>query len=434
MDAKIFQQQVIKAAKNKKILPEMIPLDKTPIPAIHKVEWDLTFHCNDYCKHCVTNSGPECKEFTKTSDCEKIIENIKKYNLINRFRIIFKNKKIDFDFKSNSVLKKLENLKKPPAKLTEKISASYLECLHGNNYKTILKIGNEYKKLSFGRPHIRLSGGEFYTWPREKNGKTLDEKERLKEQSFFLKKLRKNLPEYDIWILTNGRFASNKDQTCKVLSFWNKHIDLENNDTGKTRICISTDPFHSPPSNSSIRDMLDNMWYACKKNHFSSPFLYGIPKKEIYFAGRAFETMDIGKYSDFKNASKSNFNPTKNYKVTTNSLIKSDGCNELKGFFVKVGENLVIPSNNININPSGHLSYCCAQVGDFGDFVNNPVDTLKNVVRNPVAVMMRRGDTVSLFLNLVASMDPSIKVFGEGKEAAVVGSTCYQMLSGKRKK
>ncbi len=180
--------------------------------------------------------------------------------------------------------------------------------------------------------------------------------------------------------------------------------------------------------------MLENMWYGCKKNNFPSPFLYGIPKKEIYFAGRAFEKMDIGTYSGFKNASKSTFNPTKNYKVTTNSLVETDGCNELKGFLVKLNENLVIPCNNLNINPDGHLSYCCAQVGDFGDFVNNPVDTLKNVVRNPVAVMMRRGDTVGPFLNLVASMDPSIKVFGKGKDAAVVGSTCYQMLSGKRKK
>ena len=429
MNRKDFSVEVITEAKKRDLIPN-IPLSEcTPIPAIHKVEWDLTFHCNDHCMHCVTDSGPECNIFTKTSDAIKIMDNIQKYNIIRRIKNLYV-EKVEFEFRSSPILEKLEKKKKPPIHLDDRLSESYLECLHGTNYYTILKTRNDKMKLNFGRPHIRLSGGEFFTWPKNK---FKVEDERLKEQSKFLKKLRQTMPEYDIWILTNGRFAVSDEKSDEVIGYWSENLGLEDKTTGKTRICISTDLFHSPPQGSTIEQMLKRMWNSCFKHGLSAPFLYGIHGREIYYAGRAFDKMNVGKLKNFNNVSRSDFNPQKNYTVTTKDLIETDGCNELKGFFVEIRDKGFIPVNNININPEGHLMFCCAQVGDYGDFINYPEIALKNIIRNPIAFMMRKKETVIPFLNLVAEMDPTIKVYGSGKHPAVVSSTCYQMLSEKRK-
>ncbi len=428
VDGNKFCNKVLDEAIKRDIVPNIPKLENTPIPAIHKIEWDLTFHCNDYCNHCVTDSGPKCKEFTTINDSYKIIENIQRYNLLSRIKELY-NGKAEFEFSSSSILEKLEKMKKPPTQLNDKLSRSYLECLHGTNYQTLLKVKNSEKKLNFGRPHIRLSGGEFFTWPNN----DMKIEKRLKAQTKFLKKIREKLPDYDIWILTNGRFASSENYSDEVINFWSKNLEIEDKKTGKTRICISTDPFHSPPIDSTINDMLKRIWRSCKKYNFSAPFLYGIHGKEIYYAGRAFDKFNLGRLNKLKNKSKSDFNPPKNYRVTTKDLIESDGCNELKGFFVKIKNNAFIPVNNININPSGHLTFCCAQVGDYGDFVNHPENTLKNIIINPISFILRRKKTAIPFLNLAYKMDSEIEIPKNVENAAVVSSTCYQMLSGKRK-
>jgi hypothetical protein len=88
--------------------------------------------------------------------------------------------------------------------------------------------------------------------------------------------------------------------------------------------------------------------------------------------------------------------------------------------------------NNIIVMPSGRLAYCCVCVGDFGDFVNDPEECMKNCMRDPIAMMLRHKLTAASLLNTAAQMDPTIKLFKEGENAAVTGSTCYQLLSGKR--
>ena len=47
--------------------------------------------------------------------------------------------------------------------------------------------------------------------------------------------------------------------------------------------------------------------------------------------------------------------------------------------------------------------------------------------------MMRKKKTAIPFLDLVSELDPTIEILNQGEHAAVVSSTCYQMLSGKRK-
>ena len=70
--------------------------------------------------------------------------------------------------------------------------------------------------------------------------------------------------------------------------------------------------------------------------------------------------------------------------------------------------------------------------GDYGDFINSPETALAQILRDPVALMLRQGKTTMDFLNLAVSMDPSIKVFGSTENDKATGSTCYQVLSGKR--
>ena len=427
MDAINLQQQVIKTAKEKGILPQIPEISKIPIPAIHKIEWDLTFRCNDRCKHCVTDSGPERKEFTTFSDAIKIIDNIAEHTLLKRVRDYFKD--VEFCFKPPAKLKELENLENPPKELTDKLSRDYLDCLHGKNYDTTIKYNNTSKKISFGRPHIRLSGGEFFMWPYRSDNKILSYKKRLEKQSELLKEIRKKLPDYDIWILTNGRFATSQEKADEVIRCWTKNASPID-EQGKVRICISIDPFHKPPSSSTIEEMLSRIWKSCKKFNISSPFFYGIPGREIYYAGRAFSTMKTGDLKNFKDISGSKFNPINNYCVATNDL-SNTGCNEVTGFSVKIDNNSMVLVNNINISPDGHLAFCCAQVGDYGDFVNDPVNTLRMLIAHPIAFMLRKKEFVVSFLNLVVEMDPTIKAYGVRRNAAV-GSTCYQLLTGKR--
>jgi len=88
--------------------------------------------------------------------------------------------------------------------------------------------------------------------------------------------------------------------------------------------------------------------------------------------------------------------------------------------------------DNIVIMTTGQLAYCCVCVGDFGNFLYEPENALKSITTDPVAMMLRREQTAINLLNIAVELDPTIKVFGYGKNAAVTGSTCYQFLSGKR--
>lgn len=429
MEAIKLQKHVIKIARERGIIPDIPEINQVPTPAIHKVEWDLTFRCNDYCKHCLTDSGPKRPEFTRIAQTKKIISNIADHSLINRFNKLFS--EVEINFRPPDIYKKLDNLKNPPKKLTFDLTNKYLNCLHGTNYVTSIKINGYNKKMNFGRPHIRLSGGEFFMWPYKINGKEISDECRLKYQDQLLDNIRKNLPEYDIWILTNGRFATDQDKTNEVIEYWSKTGNQQDNQ-GKLRICISVDAFHNPPPSSSVKDMLHRIWTACRHYNFPAPYLYGISSENIFNIGRAFYSLDIGPITPSKNSAMPSYNYIKTYRVIANDLVESNGCSEVKGFLVQIHDKYAIPVNNINIDPNGHLTFCCAQVGDYGDFVNDAENSLRNIMINPIAYMIRNKESAIKFLSLAVELDPTIKVFGKGKNAAAVGTTCYQLLTGKR--
>lgn len=78
--------------------------------------------------------------------------------------------------------------------------------------------------------------------------------------------------------------------------------------------------------------------------------------------------------------------------------------------------------------------HCCTCVGSYSNFIKNPVECLKNIISNPIVISLRRKEIIIPLLNLAAEMDPTIKIFGTGENAAVTGSTCYQVLSDERLK
>jgi len=47
-------------------------------------------------------------------------------------------------------------------------------------------------------------------------------------------------------------------------------------------------------------------------------------------------------------------------------------------------------------------------------------------------LMLRRAETAIPLLNTAVELDPTIKVLGAGEHPAVTGSTCYQLMTGKR--
>lgn len=112
-------------------------------------------------------------------------------------------------------------------------------------------------------------------------------------------------------------------------------------------------------------------------------------------------------------------------------LVATGGCNELKGFVCRT-EGGAFLANNIVIMPSGNLAYCCVCLGNFGNFIENPQQALRNITSDPIAMMLRRKQTAIALLNTAVKLDPTIKVFGEGENRAVAGATCYQVLSGIR--
>jgi len=99
---------------------------------------------------------------------------------------------------------------------------------------------------------------------------------------------------------------------------------------------------------------------------------------------------------------------------------------------VQIYDDLIIPVNNINIAPDGHITFCCAQFGDYGDFVKNPKNTLKNLIINPISYMLRNAESIDNLLRLVVELNPTIKLFPDGTTRYATGTTCYQFLTGKR--
>ena len=78
------------------------------------------------------------------------------------------------------------------------------------------------------------------------------------------------------------------------------------------------------------------------------------------------------------------------------------------------------------------MVYCCACLGSYGDFVNQPQECLHNIVTDPLACALRKKETVIPLLELAVELDSTIRIFGTGEHKAVTGSTCYQLLSGVR--
>jgi hypothetical protein len=191
--------------------------------------------------------------------------------------------------------------------------------------------------------------------------------------------------------------------------------------------------FHTPPKNSTIEEMLHRTWTSCKKNGAYSPFLYGVPNDRISLLGRAFKNFKVGIIEKNLNINRSGsqVNPVKDLVVDPVDLISSDGCNEVKGFSVQHGSKGILV-NNIVVSPDGHMVFCCACLGTYGNFVSKPEECLKNMVMDPVSLMLRKGDTSIDLLNTAVKLDPTIKIFGKGVHPAVTGSTCYQMISGER--
>jgi hypothetical protein len=161
--------------------------------------------------------------------------------------------------------------------------------------------------------------------------------------------------------------------------------------------------------------------------------LYGAPNQSVALLGRAIENFRPGKMqkSEIENVSKSSFNPFTYLMVDPLDLVEIGGCQETKGFIVEHSESTLL-GHNIFIGPSGNMAYCCACLNSYGDFVNDPRQCLHNIVTDPLACALRKKDTVIPLLKLATELDPTIRVFGTGEHKEVTGSTCYQLLSGKR--
>jgi hypothetical protein len=165
--------------------------------------------------------------------------------------------------------------------------------------------------------------------------------------------------------------------------------------------------------------MLERLWKAAREAGLSAPYIYGIPNKIVFLLGRALKTYVSGNKSCFKG-----------FDADPINLRQSDGCSELKGFFLKTSRGPLL-LNNIVVNYDAHLAYCCACVGDYGNLLHSPEQTLRNLVSDPISRMLRMGESAETFLQLAAAMDPSIHVF-DNQGGAATGAVCYQLLSGMR--
>ncbi|MDD5154071.1 MAG: radical SAM protein [Desulfovibrionales bacterium] len=427
---KILTAEVIETLKGRGLLPSLPEGPPIPLPAVNKVELYLSFHCNDRCAHCVTTSGPERQETLSPDDAITVIKHVAQFSVLRQLDRLFG--KGEFRCALPQQFLDLEARKVPPKRLSESLKTAYVDCLQGNGCNSQWITGSLSFNLNFGRPSIRISGGEFFMWPARTNGKELSDNQRLDFQGQLLREIRTLLPDYDVWILTNGRFAVSREHADKVIEAWARHANSPNAG-GKTRICISVDVFHRPPPGSSVEEMLDRIWAATRKYGLSAPFLYGIPNDWIGYLGRVFGNFKVGrmKKHTVKNVSGSSFNPVMDLMVDPLDLVGADGCREVKGFYLRHSSGVLI-ANNIYIAPSGHMVYCCACLGSYGDFVREPKRCLENLVRDPISLMLRRAETAISLLNTAVELDPTIKVLGTGEYPAVTGSTCYQLMTGKR--
>lgn len=427
---KQLKERIVEIARKRGILSSVPGGSLIPLPGINDIEWYLTYHCNDKCAHCITRSGPEREETLSPSDAFTVVGHIADNSILKHLRTAFGD--VEFRFELLPVCRELEKMEERPEKLTDSLAQAYADCLKGKRYISKMVGGSFSLDLPFGRPSIRLSGGEFFTWPFKLNGKHLPQEHRLCLQGKLLGEIRRTLPDYDVWILTNGRFATTQERTNGVIEQWTRYSNLPQAQ-GRTRICVSVDVFHRPPPKSSVEKMLDRIWEAARKYGLAAPFLYGIPNRTIAYMGRVFGTFRVGKLKkdEISNVSQSSFNPVTDMIVDPIDLVSSDGCRETTGFYFQHGPRTFLGSN-INLDPCGHLVYCCACLGDYGDFVDDPQQSLQKVVTDPISLMLRRAETTIPLLNLAVELDPSIRVFGSGENAAVTGSTCYQMMTGER--
>ena len=419
---------VLEKAREQGIIPETRPI--MPMAHISSAELYLTLYCNDNCLHCITDSGGDRKEMMSPEDAHKVIANIAKYSILEPLRKLYGNG--DYRFTPPPQCNQLDEMKKPPDKLTYSLIQTYSACAVGHGCVSEWITAEGTFRLNFRKPAIRLSGGEFFMWPRSLNGKILSEDERLHFQQELIRQIRSELPIYDLWILTNGRFATDQKRADNVLRHWAKYADTSNSES-KVRVCMSVDVFHRPPSGSTITDMLQRIWKSSWKYGFMAPHLYGAPNQSVALLGRAIENFNPGKMqkSEIENVSQSSFNPFTYLMVDPLDLVECGGCQETKGFVVGHGESKLL-GHNIFVGPSGDMVYCCACLSSYGDFVNDPRQCLHNIVTDPLACALRRKDTVIPLLKLAAELDPTIRVFGTGEHKEVTGSTCYQLLSGKR--
>ena len=423
-------KEVLERLRQRGLLPSIPEEADAPLPAINKVELYPTFRCNDRCEHCVTQSGPEMKESLSPDEAGTVVRNIAEFSVVNRSRALFGEGRLQCQPPRRC--SQLAAMEHPPKILTDSLLQDYAHCIQGRG--TTCKWGGPGGSfdLNFSRPSIRISGGEFFMWPPRTDGKELSWDQRLPFQTRLLEQIRYDLPDYDIWILTNGRFATSQERADVVMEHWGERA-VSPNGRGTTRVCISTDVFHRSPQNSTIQEMLERIFAACRKHSQHAPFLYGIVNHTIAYLGRAFDRFKVGTLdvNEIRNASGIPLNPAGSITVDPIDLVEREGCREVKGFWLQHGSKVLI-SNDIVVSPSGRLAYCCACLGDYGDFLREPGSSLRRIAVDPISVMLRRKETVIDLLTTAVQVDPSISICGTYENAAVTGSTCYQMMTGVR--
>lgn len=423
-------KKVVRTVTEQKHVPDF-STTHVPIPAVNKAELYLTFKCNDRCAHCITRSGPERRELMLPKQANTLLENLAQFSVTRRLEAVCgPGRMVSVD---NDRRQKLEEMKSPPAVLTEELKQDYSDALQGRGLKAEWITSKQRIPLNFSRPSIRLSGGEFFMWPFELNGRRLSLKERLEFQQNFLRRARERLPEYDIWILTNGRFVRDNAIAEQVIRHWSVNSSQEDQGRARTRICVSVDVFHRPPEGSSIEEMLDRLWKFCNQYNMSAPFLYGITNQRIGFLGRVIDHFAPGILSKeaIENVSGSRINPIKDILVDPVDLTETEGCREVKGFYFD-HQNRGFIANDVAVDPKGHLVYCCACLGDYGDFLSSPAETLRRIVTDPISIMLRSSENTIRLMNTAVGLDPTIRVLGKAPHPAATASTCYQMMTGIR--
>ncbi len=362
-------------------------------------------------------------------DAEVVVRNLARHSVGTRLRAVLGEGTCLFEHPRKC--DELDQYASPPTRLYDSLVRDYADCLMGKGHVSRWVSERGEIDLPFGRPSIRITGGEFYTWPHRLHERTTAEDERLAMQKRLLDSIRSALPEYDIFVLTNGRFAVSQETAERVVGAWAGNVTPEG---GRTRICISVDVFHRPPPASTVEEMLSRIWKGCRKAGLGAPYLYGIPNRRIVLTGRAltcFARCDAEKEPEAANVSGSSLYPSDRLMLDPVDLVHEQGCPEMKGLFFETPLGALL-LNNVVVSPAGRLAYCCACVGDYGDFVNEPNACLRNMLTDPVSLMLRQTHTTIDLLRTAVEIDPSIKVLGSGYNAPVTGSTCYQLLSGTR--